>query len=256
MGVDVASVSKYDNAVVSITVKDAVRIAQGVSAPKFRSYLRESVERYGAEVLAEVEEFVTLRELDPVAHAQRCLIFAICSPQCRFDVNVRAAARFGARLHEDYADVDSVYRVLTDDGADSWVTAGMAARGLFASLQFIREITEGEMDKAAILALRKAGKVKGLGMKTASMALALYDATLPVYTLDVHMLRAICTFADCPDLLAGSMTITDAAYPVLEAALVALHEEECPGLPVFVSQWAIWDNWGFGRFTSHREIFA
>jgi 3-methyladenine DNA glycosylase/8-oxoguanine DNA glycosylase len=212
------------------------------------------VDRFAEDIMREVDTIAALREGDSVSHAQNCLVFAICSPQCKFAVNVRASQRMLGRLHEHYATVNDVYKVLTDDGTDSWVTSGNAARCLFASLDFLRHVTDEDMTKATLRTVRKLGKVKGLGEKTMSMALALYDATLNVYTLDVHMLRGIMRAMSKDE--AGTMLAQDVAYRMIEDALCAWHLRTFAGWPIFVSQWALWNAWRDGSHESHLGIFG
>lgn len=216
-----------------------------------------AVEKYRDSISGELALMGELRAADEQAYAQQCLLFAICSPQLDFDVNVRVARRAYAGLHRDFTSVEDVYQWITADSSDSWFLAGAAARAIWHNLNWLRNVSDSDMNKGSILALRKAGKLKGLGPKTAAMALALYDARSEVYTLDVHMLRGILTAAGLTDRLATGQEITDAAYPIVEAAMIALHRETFGDeVPVFVSQWALWNEWRSGSHIDHWAIFA
>lgn len=214
----------------------------------------DSVKQYADDIMGEVEQFTELRNADAILHAQTCLAFAIISPQCRFEKNVRATARLVANIYESFATSEAIVSMLTDNGADNFLSAKPLSKRLMQSMAFFRAIDDESMTLEALKMARKAGSVVGLGDKTFRMALALYDATLPIYTLDVHMLRGIQnTYGGT---VAGSMSIQGKAYDALEAAMVAWHERNFPELPVFVSQWALWNAWGFGEHVSHLGIFG
>ena len=212
------------------------------------------VEQYADGVLAECEEFVALREADPKRHAQNCVLFAMLSPQCKFANNVRMTARVMTALDSDLRTAEDVAAVLSDNGADNSLTVKPASKRIFASLAWLRALDAEDMSLDALQEARKCGAVKGLGDKTMRMALALYDCTLPVYTLDVWMLRGI--QGSWGGTVAASMTTDGAAYAAFEAALVAWHQRTFPHLPVFVSQWSLWNEWGFGHHVCHRGIFG
>ena len=226
------------------------------------SHVNDSTDSLIAEIMStsqnvmhEITIFNDARMGDNVLHAQQCLIFAICSPQCKFDKNVRAANRMVVSLAKDFDSIDSVYQTLTANGTDSWVTAGMSARAIFASLNFLRNVTDDDMSKSVLRAMRKVGQVKGLGEKTMAMALALYDANNPVFTLDVHMLRGLQSLSH--GIIAGSMTINDNAYRALEDGMVAWHNVNMANYPIFLSQWALWNSFGFdGKHVSHLGILG
>jgi hypothetical protein len=246
----------YANKSTRINVKQSVHLIAGLlEGSEIRNQMLQAVDLYGDDILAELETFDTLRDGDAQYHAQRCVIFAIISPQCDFDLNCRAAVRFHNALYSPLNSVNDVYRVLTNDGECSWFTAGMSARSLFHNLQWLRNLDESDMNKPAIMALGRAGVIKGLAHKTASMAVALFDGREEVYTLDIHMLRGICRCAGAAGLEAGQMSITKAAHPGLEQTMVEIHAEILPEYPTFVSQWALWNLWRSDEHISHLPIF-
>lgn len=252
-----ASVSQFPNVIDRLKIPCAVEIATLLQESDLPGTMRDTVERYGDEILAEMELMSELRSADAQSYAQRCLLFAICSPQCDFDVNVRVANRAFDGLYNEFTCVEDVYQCITDGGRDNWFLSGGAARAIWHNLEWLRNVSDSDMDKASILALRKAGTLKGLGPKTTAMALALYDPESEVYTLDVHMLRGILRAIGWQHRLATAQEITDAAYPVLEQALIQLHREVFGGvLPIFVSQWALWSEWRTGSHIEHLPIFG
>ena len=155
------------------------------------------------------------------------------------------------RLYDHFETVDDIYRLITDEGAKAWVTAGGAARGLFRSLETIRNIEPEDMTKDNLLALKKQGKLGNVGEKTASMAIALFNGDADVFTLDVHMLRLLQSFVG--GTTATNMGINKVPYRMLEATLVEWAHQH--GYRPFVLQWAMWQI-RYGYFESHAGIFG
>jgi hypothetical protein len=160
---------------------------------------------------------------------------------------------FGA-LNREFDTIDSVYQALTNNGSDSTFTSGMAARGIFKSLDVLRNADAQMMNKQSLTTLKKLGRVGGLGDKTMSMAIALFDSTNPVFTLDVHMLRGLQRLHN--GQVAGSMTIGSKDYVNLENWLVATLTNLFPNVDIFTIQWALWNRWGFGVHKCHTAIFG
>jgi hypothetical protein len=242
----------YERTAKIVGMADAVEFIRDIDA-----HLSDAVayvHKFAPSVAAECEAFIGNRAADDKAHAQQAVIFAILSPQCKFAKNVRATERMMAGLYEHYADAEAVRAVLTDDDRDNFLTAKPASRKVYEALEWLRDLDGDDMTLDALYMARKVGKVKGLGDKTIRMALALYDPTMPIYTLDVHMLRGIQNAWGGE--VAREMTVNKTAYHALEAAMVAWHERNFPHLPVFVSQWALWNEWGFGEHMSHLAIFG
>jgi hypothetical protein len=242
----------YDLAVHNVKMPDVVEFVRDIDAHMAPNV--PIVEKYAETILAEVEQFSALREADPRAHAQNCVLFAILSPQCKFDANVAATRRMMTELYDDIDSAEQIAAILTGNGAQNFMSAKPASKRIFASLEWIRALGPEDMSLEALQEARKCRAVVGLGDKTMRMALALYDATLPVYTLDVWMLRGI--QSSWGGQTAASMSTEGAPYAALEAALVAWHGRNFPHLPVFVSQWALWNEWGFGRHMVHTAIFG
>ena len=222
-----------------------------VLADELRAIARDTA----SPVHAEIDAIRALREVDPRLHAQTCVVFAIISPRTKFEKNVRATRRMMHAIDRDFSTVDDVYQCLTDGGKDSWFSAGGVSRSLFASLAWIRTLDIDDMNKPALLALNRAGTVKGLGRKTASMAVALFDASAPVITLDVHMLRGLLKCANMNAV--GDLSINDSAYDVLEASVLNSIDDLLNGAHIdyFYFQWALWNRWGFGTHVTHLPIF-
>jgi hypothetical protein len=244
-----ASVSNHDQASYTVKAEDAARILLVLNNHMER--IKPEIDANVDAIAAEVAVMDALREQDAILHAQTSLVFAIISPQCWFGHNVAATRRIMDRLYDNFETVDDVYRILTNDGAMSWVTAGGAARGIFTSLDTIRNIEPEDMTKDNLLALKKQGKLRNVGEKTAAMAVALFNGDADVFTLDVHMLRMLQSFVG--GITATSMTVNKVPYRMLEATLVEWARQN--GYRPFVLQWAMWQI-QHGYFESHLGIFG
>ena len=254
----------------NLTMADAVAFINGIDAHLDGIGAVDSVRKYAQSVIDEIAAMDENRASDPKSHAQCAVIFAILSPQCKFDKNVRAGWRFMCRLNDSFdTSVDTydesgpfgkgtysaeIVRIITDDGRDNFLTAKPASAKLARSIAYIRNLDADSMTLSAMKQAVKDGAVVGLADKTMRMALALFDGGIECYTIDVHMMRGI--QRSYGGTVAREMTITTGAYDAIEAAMVAWHARHFPTLPTFVSQWALWDEWGFGAHQSHLAIFG
>lgn len=221
-----------------------------------RTEIDAALHDYGWQVTQELSAIAAYHDVDVLLHAQTCIVFSILSPRCKFEKNVRATRRFMNALDQNFATIDEVYQCITDNGNDSWFSAGGAARSLFASHAWIRSMSVEDMNKQVLLSLNRAGIVKGLARKTASMAIALFDAYAPVFTIDTHMMRGLLTCANMNPV--GDLNINDSAYDLLEAACLNVIDSMMNGAPstYFLVQWALWDRWGFSQHVTHLPIFS
>lgn len=265
-----ASVSQFTTVKHNVTLADAVRFIDGIDAHLESVNAVDIVRKYASVVLSEIRAMSDNRENDPRTHAQCAVLFGILSPQCKFDKNVRASWRLMCRLYDQIdtsvASYDEtgpfgkgaycveIVRIMTDNGADNFLTAKPASVKLARSLEYIRTLDADSMNLAAMRQAVKDGAVVGLADKTMRMSLALFDGGIECYTLDVHMLRGI--QRSYGGTVAGEMAINTSAYDAIEAAMVAWHARNFPTIPTFVSQWALWNEWGFGKHQSHLAIFG
>ena len=195
------------------------------------------------QVVAEVFQFRQARKENPALHARNVILFALLSPQTRFSSNVSAYHNLLELLESgptpDHAQVrDAIYDVQFAINKANYV---------LEALPFLNDDRLHEkMTKKNLLAL------KGMGYKTTSFALALYDDLNPVFTLDLHMLRMIASVAG----LGNDVNVDPPkgkVYNALEAAVVEwtqAREIESP----FIAQWSLWNHWGFNRHVSHLPI--
>jgi endonuclease III len=191
-------------------------------------------------VIAEIMSFRQARAVDPRTLARNVLIFAMLSPQTRFDKNM-AAFRNAVAIWDTDPDVDTLTNAIREVGF-----APTKALRLTEARDFLNDpLLHEKMTTKNVLAL------KGMGHKTTAFALALFDDMSPVFTLDVHMLRALCHAtgfgADVNPL------INDSAYVMLSKAWVDWTRQNGVESP-FVAQWSLWNVWGFNRHVSHVGI--
>ena len=209
---------------------------------------------YQSLIESELDIIAELRDSDSDRHATLCLLFAMISPQCPFDVNVRQTYRMYEHLGGTFDNVNDVYQCLTDGGSDATFTSGMAARGIFASLDILRTASADIMSKSALQALRKVRAISGLGDKTMSMAVALFDSTANVFTLDVHMLRGLLRGIGV-DITQG-VVIGTRDYVNIENWAIDTLRKAFPQVDIFTTQWALWNMWGFDTHKCHTDIFG
>lgn len=218
--------------------------------------MRDAWSAHGDDVMGEILEMRQHREDDPIGHAQAALICSILSPGTELPKNIRQARRIMENLDREYPNQDSMYQVATANKTDAGGKCGGGpARGVWQSIDYIRNINPQWMDKPSLLALRKERRVMGIASKTASFAAALYDECAPVFTLDVHMMRWLCVVGDMPELVAGSMNIDTDAYDALEPVLVAIARAAVPEAPVFGIQWAVWNSVSQGAHREHISLY-
>jgi hypothetical protein len=189
------------------------------------------------------------------------------SPQTKFAKNVRATVRMANSLYRDYEfepeiddaaierNIDKIYQVITNCGTDSWVTAGSGAKAVYRSLDYLRNVDVSDMSKPSLWALRKQNIIFGFSDKTISMAVALFDSTADIFTLDVHMLRGLLRTVGVIDHT-GGVHINHKEYEMIENGICALLATNYPTVEPFVIQWALWNLWGFDAHQSHTPIFG
>lgn len=194
----------------------------------------------GDAVAAEIATIVTL---DDHLRSTRAAAFAILSPQADFAPNVRAARVLPTLIAEDFP-TETIVSALHGLGycmtnaskvAQYRKSAHLLTQGLPLTFDMVRESM-------------------GFGHKTASMAVALYDATARVMTLDTWMLNGLLGTANT----GGHMNVVgyiaaDAAYNQIRDLL--LDVADTLDVAPFHLQWSLWNHYR-GGFESHLPIFA
>jgi endonuclease III len=206
-----------------------------------------------ASVNEELTAISECRDADPIRHAQKCLAFAILSPRCKLHWNATMVQRFFSAIDagEQFESCDDLYQTIAYGIGGIGVGPNVAR--LYASLDAIADVTPDDMTKPTLLAWRKARYIMGIGEKTAAMAVALFEQTSPVFTLDVHMLRWITDTVW--GTTASEHSIADTAYKVLEPWFVQWAARYFPAQSPFSVQWAIW-NVRQGNHETHLPIFG
>jgi endonuclease III len=183
--------------------------------------------------------FRQARTADANDLARRAILFTMLSPQTRFDANVEAF-RNVLPIWRD-ANVDAIQQAVR-----STQFSYTKARNLVAAREFLADPFISEK-----MTRKNLRDLDGMGNKTTSFALALYNDLHPVFTLDLHILRAVAwATGHGADV---NVIIRDAAYPILEEALVDWSRRRGVESP-FVAQWSLWNAWGFNRHISHLPI--
>lgn len=191
-------------------------------------------------VMAEVLQFREARQRNPNALARNIILFSLLSPQTRLDANV-AAFRNVSALWDSDATFSQVEQAIY--GVSFHVNK---AKYILEARNFLNDPNlSTRMTAKNLLSL------KGMGNKTTAFALALFDDMAPVFTLDLHMLRAI-AWATGGDHAVNVM-LQKAAYAPLESAVVDFLQRQAIASP-FVAQWSLWNAWGFNRHVSHLSI--
>jgi len=198
-------------------------------------------------VRADLDQILKLKKRSPTRHALRSLLFALASPQNRFDSNVVVARKLHGRLSE-LDSVDTICRLLMEDKCGT-VSSGGVARAIFHSLDYIRNV--GHFDAVTLRQKQSQGILMGGGMKVTAMAAHLYDPNDRCFTLDTHMLRGIVRTVLG---LEGTWSVSGTAYSILENALLEWSDSRYGAEYPFVIQWTMWCVFR-GTFDSHVAIF-
>jgi endonuclease III len=210
------------------------------------------VRENAAPVLAELTRMQSMRLDNPTLYARHCVLFAILSPQLAFNFNVELAANIAPIIDnlQTVGDVEDVMRVTLKSGESGrFMYWRNKAQAVFAALPLLQSITADDMTFDRLITLR------GMGAKTSSMAVALWDCYAPVFTLDVWMMR-LSLYAAGEDATVNPTFTSDAAYQILSEAWQVWASVELPELPVFAVQWTLWNLAGFGFHVSHLPIFG
>lgn len=228
----------------TVSVKMARAIAAEING---LDRLFVDMDTYVPMVRSEVAEIVKLGGLNKSWHATRALLFALASPQNRFECNVVVARKLHERL-STLDSVDTICKLLMEDKCGT-VSSGGVARAIFHSLDTIRNLSY--YDAAALRRYQKTGQIMGAGMKVTAMAAHLFNPNDQCFTLDTHMLRGI---IDTVLGLQGTWTVSGTAYGIIEDALLGWARTRYSTETPFTIQWSLWCVFR-GTFDSHIAIF-
>ena len=229
----------------TITVKMAKALAAEING---LDRIFVDMETYVPLVNAELEKIRWVKDLNPQRHAVRSLLFALASPQNRFDCNVIVAKKLHDRLSA-LDSVDTICKLLMEDKCGT-VTSGATARAIFHNLDFIHNVRD--FSARSLREYQTQGTIIGAGMKVTAMAAHLFNENDQCFTLDTHMLRGI---VDMVLGIRGTWTIQGTAYGILERALLDWASSRYAYESPFCIQWAMWCVFR-GTFDSHLPIFS
>ena len=218
------------------------------------SAYRGTVHTYAESITEELGELAEYRANDEEGYLQRCIIWALCTPMNNLDRSFRAMHRYLPHLYDTGQTVESIGTIISGDG-DGWNGAySGSATAILASLPTIYTLTGEGMKKETLRALKGVGALRGAGEKVMAMMIAPFNPDADVYTIDRHMVKIIC------DLIGEDRSAydgcTDAAYVMIERAFIKWHRANFPTLPVFVSQWALWNGERKDVHASHLALIA
>jgi len=206
--------------------------------------MRESVDLHYANIASELTLFDRLSPIDRARHA---IVFSIVSPKCPIVKNATITPLLvNAVMHN--ATLEDLLSIFSEVGVG---LQNMKAARIMANAEYIRTLTTATIDRDVMSTL------SGLSMKTASMAMALYDQNAEVYTLDTHMIRWAREVAGLTPEPGTHACSNAKRYRQLESFLIDIAKEHCADVPVFLTQWAIWNDAGFnGEHQIHLPIFG
>ena len=207
---------------------------------EFVAQAQRAIDAHAATITAELDHIAA--SCDAVTVARHAIVFSIISPRCHFKKNVAVTPPM-VDLIMSGGSRDDIARLLHSHGIGLAPTKSLT---LFDASDTIRDMTT--VDRSLLLLIR------GISMKASAMTVALVDRNAPVYTLDTHMLRGLATIAGYAP---NAYTISAAQYRRLEKWCVETLQAHFPDVPTFVTQWALWNEWGFkGEHQCHLPIFG
>lgn len=232
-----------ESTVYNITSSDLAAILEARDEIVYN--MRQSVDRHFGSITAEL---YTFDKLSPLMRARHAIVFSIISPKCPIERNalvtpvIVRAIMDGVRTAEEFRAILLSYGIGLQNVKSARI-AKLAER--------LYTMTSADMVRDDLASW------PGLSMKTASMATALYDQNAEVYTLDTHMLRWMCKMAGL-NVQPGTYACSNAnRYRAIERMFVELANVHCDDAPIFLTQWAIWNDAGFdGVHQCHLPIFG
>lgn len=254
-----AATNPRDNAgsvEVNVTRKTAASFCFDQSRPDNDS-LAQWVRDNCGPVEDEVSQLARAKGQDPINYARRVTIMALLSAQVNFAENLYCTRRI-IQLYAAICDMaDDPDRCLAF--VESLLSAPYKghgktrkingyrtkARNIVKALPFLCTLTPEQMT------LENLNRLSGVGPKVAAFTVALWDASAPVFTLDVWMLRLTASLLGMDVRFKASLT--PEGYALVEGSWLAWQRRHLPDLPPFVVQWSIW-NGVFGYHRSHLDI--
>ena len=227
----------------NISESDVIAMTSDTTRQALIRKMRQAVDKHYAAIMSELDRFDELSPVDRVRHA---VVFSIISPKCPIDKNTRVTPVM----------VDLIMHGATEDQMRNLLLAfgiGMQnqkAGRLYANAEWLRNATSANMTREQLV------KLAGISLKTGSMSMALYDQNAEVFTLDTHMYRGLRELAGlAPEQ--GTHAAADGRYKIIEQFYLDVAREHCADAPIFLAQWALWNEFGFdGAHQVHLAIFG
>lgn len=229
----------------TITPADVASIVTPETRARIVRYMRDSVDRHYGNIIAETARFGAL---SPIMRLRHAVVFSIVSPKCPIERNAAITPAIVRAVVDNHASAAELLPLFAQYGVGLQNTK--SAR-IAANAEYLRNVTTDTVDRDTLT------KLSGISLKTASMATALYDQDAEVYTLDTHMLRWLRDIANLPRETGTHNCTSRKLYTVLESFLIDIARQHCADAPIFVTQWAIWNDCGFkGVHQCHLPIFG
>lgn len=193
---------------------------------QFLDVARQAIADHGQSVAAELSAMARRSEHDRAAHA---LVFALVSPRLRFASNVAVTDPLlrAIRAHESDEVLIGIMR-------SHRVYLGMSHRAILRNRELILNANAAHMERSFLLSRY------GFGPKTSALALALWNPSNPVFTLDVWMLRGIFHTAGI-GTFTDNWSINTTMYRKIETLFIFL--ADTLGVEPFLLQWSLWNVW-------------
>lgn len=235
---------------VSLTRKESAKYV-GVSTYARSEELAQWVKDNCTEVKAELYDFQVYKYRNPIDFARRVVVMAILSAQVNFEENLYVMRQVMNHFDDlvDETDIES-YLVAPYRGHGNMRKINgyrTKAKYLAEALPWLRTITPDDMTLESVRSL------KGVGPKIAAFSMALWDASLPVFTIDAWMVRVSAVLSGQNPRI--NPTLSEHGYSLIEGDWLAWCRTWLPNLPPFLVQWTVW-NGCFGTHKSHLGIIS
>lgn len=205
---------------------------------RLTTFAQNALALHADTIMQELSAFNDRRDANAVDWMHLVIVKSILSPGAKLPANIALAKLLVAALQRgetltSYDDAET-YRAACKYGGRS---VGKNIIGALLSWPHIAHMSVDDMNVDTLYRMRGARQV-ALSHKTIRWALALFDATNRVFTLDVHMCRGIARIAGVDKNVDG---VTDNAYAVLESYMLRVADACGYGHMPLVVQWAMWN---------------
>lgn len=236
---------------ITANVEIAAMIAE--SRDMLRDEMRSAVMSQSRAIMEQLAAIAEIASRDYAGFYEMSIIWGICSGNEEFVSSVLQAQA----AHECYRagiwDQPAIYDAIRARAGKGSVSMGQHSRALAQLFPTLAEIVR-HRSYTRDFAVKS---ISGLAHKTASLTQHMIDPTAHVYTLDRHMLKHASRIAGVANWNKVT-TANKTAYVAIENLFIEIHHELFGNtLPIFVSQWALWERWGFENGSvDHASIYS